>query len=407
MKNILVASFLIALAFGSVANAGTNSNPGQRSGARTIKQLTITVQNTLEFDRTEVVGITSKKLTGLLGKIALQDIRIKKNGSSDFFPLQWMDYDGDGKLDELLFKPEVKAKSVSRYTLLVDGRIAEPQSALTTYSRFVPERTDDYAWENDKVAFRTYGPDAQMRIEKNVPGGTLSSGIDIWLKRTSAPVINKWYKGYLTDQMFYHNDHGEGYDPYHVGASRGTGGTGVWEKDTLLVSRNFITYKTIAIGPLRTVFELTYAPYSSFKVKEIKRISLDLGSNFSKFEVSYVADQPLPNYTIGITLHEKRGNFNIDTTLGVFIHHEEIDRVYVGEALIFDPASVTGAFAHKPNQRDQSNLLVLTNPTGKINYYAGFAWAKSGQVNSPGDWEKMVHKQSVVLMNPLKVKVNN
>jgi hypothetical protein len=365
------------------------------------------VQNTLEFDRTEVVGITSKKLTGLLGKIALQDIRIKKNGSSDFFPLQWMDYDGDGKLDELLFKPEVKAKSVSRYTLLVDGRIAEPQSALTTYSRFVPERTDDYAWENDKVAFRTYGPDAQMRIEKNVPGGTLSSGIDIWLKRTSAPVINKWYKGYLTDQMFYHNDHGEGYDPYHVGASRGTGGTGVWEKDTLLVSRNFITYKTIAIGPLRTVFELTYAPYSSFKVKEIKRISLDLGSNFSKFEVSYVADQPLPNYTIGITLHEKRGNFNIDTTLGVFIHHEEIDRVYVGEALIFDPASVTGAFAHKPNQRDQSNLLVLTNPTGKINYYAGFAWAKSGQVNSPGDWEKMVHKQSVVLMNPLKVKVNN
>ena len=27
-----------------------------------------------------------------------------------------------------------------------------------TYARFVPERSDDFAFENDKVAFRIYGP---------------------------------------------------------------------------------------------------------------------------------------------------------------------------------------------------------------------------------------------------------
>src|SRR5205085_8225450 len=101
---------------------------------------------------------------------------------------------------------------------------------FSTYSRFVPERIDDYAWENDRVAFRTYGPVTQRIVEEGKPGGTLSSGLDCWLKRVPYPVIDKWYKKSIEGGS-YHKDEGEGYDPYHVGLSRGCGGIGVWKND--------------------------------------------------------------------------------------------------------------------------------------------------------------------------------
>ena len=39
-----------------------------------------------------------------------------------------------------------------------------------TFCRFVPERSDDFAWENDKIAFRAYGPALSASAE--------NSGID-------------------------------------------------------------------------------------------------------------------------------------------------------------------------------------------------------------------------------------
>lgn len=52
---------------------------------------------------------------------------------------------------------------------------------------FVPERKDDFAFENDKVAFRIYGPALKDSKE--------NSGIACWLKRVDSPIIDKWYRG--------------------------------------------------------------------------------------------------------------------------------------------------------------------------------------------------------------------
>ena len=41
--------------------------------------------------------------------------------------------------------------------------------------RFVPERKDDFAWENDLIAFRAYGPALRYFPE--------DSGFDAWPKR--------------------------------------------------------------------------------------------------------------------------------------------------------------------------------------------------------------------------------
>jgi len=374
------------------------------AGLQAQKTLKVTVTNPSSFDRQEVVNIKMSSIAKFLKGKQEKDIRIVSKKSNTPQILQWLDNEGDGQNDELLFYVKISSKSSEIFTLEENKSIPQPEISVTTYSRFVPERTDDYTWENDKVAFRTYGPDAQKRTEEHRENGTLSSGIDLWLKRTNKSIINSWYKGYEKDPMYYHKDRGEGYDPYHVGGSRGTGGTGVWENDSLLVSKNFDGYRKIAEGPLRTVFELTYNPYSSYNVIEKKRISLDLGSNFSRFEVSYQSNKVLPNYTVGISLHENKGNAEIFKDEGIFAHHETIDGVYLGEGIVILPQHFQNAIVNKSKAKDQSNLLVLTKPTGKITYFAGFAWGKGGQASTSAEWIQILKKQAEIIAHPLILK---
>lgn len=368
------------------------------------KGINIEVKNNLDFNRKEIVGIPSGKLAGLLKNTSEKNVRIKIQGAKDYLRTQWIDYNNDGVGDELLFEVDIKANSVVNYSIVSDTAKV-PESKATTYSRFVPERIDDYAWENNKVAFRAYGPKTQQLVEEHKEGGTLSSGIDLWLKKVDYSIIDNWYKKNVASPGYYHIEHGEGYDPYHVGASRGTGGAGIWENDSLQVAKNYISYKTIATGPLRTVFELTYAPWSSYGVQETKRISLDLDSNFSKFEISLRSDKKIPNYTLGITLHEKKGEVNINKINGWFRHWEPIDSSFVGEGIVVNPEVVSTAFANDSKTPDQSNLLIVTNPAAKLTYYAGFAWTGSKQISDVTQWDEMLAKQAKIIANPLQVIV--
>lgn len=368
-------------------------------------QISVQVKNNLNFERNEVVAVPVSKLRSFLNKNKEEEIRIK-NSKGQLITIQWIDNDGDENNDELLFMAHIAGKSSEKYTITADGKSSVPENKVTTYSRLVPERVDDYAWENEKIAFRMYGPKGQKEALAGVKGSTLSSGVDIWLKRTEQPVINKWYKGYLTDPMYYHKDsRGEGYDPYHVGDSRGTGGIGIWKDGKLQVSQNFVTSKTIAEGPLRTVFELTYNPWSDFGVKETKRISLDLGSNFSKFESTFEAEKKVPNYTIGITLHKNEGEAKLNDKEGYYLHWEKIDDAFVGEGIVVNPETIEKSMAFKSETPDQSNLLVITKPQRKLTYYAGFAWQKSGQIHTQKDWEDLLKKQAQIIANPLQITI--
>ncbi|WP_258104876.1 DUF4861 domain-containing protein [Marinoscillum sp. MHG1-6] len=371
---------------------------------------TFTIENPAAVDRlAAVVGISIEQLGDISVISNLDDILVEDVLTQEKLRTQWVDNDQDSTMDELLFLTGLTAgeKKDIRIYWQEGGSTLQPTSESTTYSRFVPERTDDYTWENDKVAFRTFGPEAQRMIEENIPGGTLSSGIDLWLKKVNYSIIDSWYEGNLKEGGYYHIDHGEGYDPYHVGKSRGTGGTGVWADDTLLTSKNFAAYRTIAIGPLRTVFELDYAPWSEYGVKETKRITLDLGSNFSKYEISLSSDQPVPNYTIGITLHEKEGEVDLNGELGYYSHWEPIKGSQVGEGIVIDPTVVIKAFDFRTEVPDQSQLIVLTDSTlTTLTYYAGFAWTESGQVTTKEDWLQMLANQKEIVDNPVKVNID-
>lgn len=370
--------------------------------------LNVTVTNPSDNRRKEIVSVKYEVLRPFIGNRDDSVLRVRETGNDQYLVTQWIDYDPDGAPDELLFFVEMDPFETKEYEILLEknsnGRQAE--SKLTTYSRFVPERTDDYAWENDKVAFRTYGPEAQRLVESNEPGGTLSSGIDLWLKCVDYPVIDKWYAANDAEPGYYHIDHGEGYDPYHVGTSRGTGGIGIWQQDTLLTSKNFTSYRTIATGPLRTIFELDYGPWGDYGVAETKRISLDLGSNFSKVELFLETKEEVPNVAIGITTHDGNGETKLRPEEGWFRHWEKIDDAYLGEGIVISPSAVIKAFVHSSGTPDQSQLLILADSDGgPLTYYAGFGWTKSGQVATKADWDDLILRQVKVLSKPLIVKI--
>jgi hypothetical protein len=393
----MIGVFLAALALGACQSAPDHK--------------TITVTNLLNLGRqAETIVIPVAEIRALVDKFGADSLLVSSSATGQVLVSQVVDNNGDGTPDEILFQADIQAKGELTFEIAGGkGNVARPQSPMTTYSRFVPERTDDYTWENDRVAFRTYGPVAQQMVEQGKPGGTLTSGMDAWLKKVNYPVINSWYKKNQDNAGYYHIDHGEGYDPYHVGASRGLGGLGVWDQDSLYVSRNFTGYKKLTEGPIRTVFELTYAPWQANgrTITEKKRISLDLGSNLSRHEVSLASDKSLPNVAMGITLHDKKGKVKANKAQGWFRYWEPMDDAWLGSGLVIAPGQVQDFKDHRVATQDQSHLLVMARPGGgPLVYYAGFGWTKSGQFKTAAEWDQYLEAFASRVAHPVQVKIN-
>ncbi|TDN37556.1 DUF4861 domain-containing protein [Hymenobacter sp. UV11] len=369
-------------------------------------QATLTVRNQLnQLRRAETISLPLAQLPASVRQLAPASLRVHDAATKQVLVSQLLDNDGDGRPDALLFQTDVPAKGTKTFTLAA-GTEAVPSSAVTTFARFVPERTDDFAWENERVAFRTYGPNAEQLFDKKDPAGTLSSGMDCWLKRVSYPIIDKWYGQHVRTPFSYHKDTGEGYDPYHVGTSRGVGGTGVLEGGKLYISKNFATYKVLATGPIRTVFELTYAPWDAAgkPVTEKKIISLDLGSNLTRYEETMTAPTPLPNCTIGLTLHEAKGAVRADRAAGWFRYWEAVDDSFLGTGVVVAPSAITDYEDHRSPDKDANQLYIVTKPQQHtVVFYAGFGWTKSGQFASAAAWDAYLAEFAQRLASPLKV----
>lgn len=321
--------------------------------------------------------------------------------SKEKIVFQLVDTNSDGKNDVLLFQPKIKANATKKFYLTYAD---EKQDALAThcYSRFVPERKDDYAWENNRVAFRTYGPVAQKMKEDGVKGGTLSSGMDAWLKRVEYPIINKWYKKHTSGTGSYHKDTGEGLDNFHVGISRGVGGIAVKSDTNYQYSKNFISWKTITNGPIRTSFILNYATWDANgkQIKESKKISLDYGQNLSKFEINISGTNTI---SAGLTLHKKDGNSTLNKNW--MSYWELFDDSELGQGLVTTDTYFINSEAYKTSKKEESNLYTnLKVVNNKVIYYAGFGWKKSNQFKNEQEWKAYLNNFSNRISNPLLVK---
>lgn len=362
------------------------------------------MKNPLAIARHEVVSIPKNELDKMKDGNSGKAWVVKEKKSDVIVLSQGIDLDGDTVVDELIFEVTLQPNETKEFIVSQGHESKSNSPTRSTHSRLVPERIDDYAWENDLVAFRTYGPEAQRLVDENQKGGTLSSGLDCWLKRVNYPVIDKWYKKYV-DGGTYHKDDGEGYDPYHVGASRGCGGIGVWQNDSLYVSKNFVSTKKIAEGPLRNIFELTYAPWqaSGSVIKETKRITIDLGEQLYKVEEIFSSDKKLPNITIGITLHEKKGKVSTDPREGTFSYWEAIDDSELGTAVVINPSYIISHSDYRTKKKDLSQLYIIAKPQSGLSYYAGYAWTKAGAITTPEEWMNYLSIFSKRLRTPLIV----
>lgn len=293
--------------------------------------------------------------------------------------------------------PLVSVESLTPVTVAPPTPVQAPQSVATqpattdpattrpaTWARFVPERLDDFAWENDLIAFRAYGP--AIKTTK----GTEDSGIDCWLKRVPYPIIDKWYaldkKG-----LPYHTDHGEGNDPYHVGATRGCGGLGIWQDGQMITSGPYKTWKIISREPQKTIFELTYDyNVAGAKIEEVKRITIELGQRLFRAESTFTRDgRPAAlDIAIGITTHNGKAKPTFDPKHGWMSCWEKLEGYGLGTGVAIAPARVALMREVKSQKPDESHALLLTRTdgAGQVAYYAGYGWEKAGQINTPEKW---------------------
>jgi len=372
---------------------------------------TITVTNTTDLIRkNESIEISLDQLQNLSAEKISTLILTDSNNNR--VKTQLVKSNSDETSDYLLFQADsLQAGETRNFTILFDSKEdeVEVKDTIRTHSRFVPERIDDFAWENDKVAFRTYGPKCQELSEKGDPSGLISSGIDCWLKRVDYPIVDRWYKNALNGKS-YHVDHGEGLDNYHVGTTRGCGGTALICDGEQILSKNFTAWKVIANGPIRSIFELTYAPISvcGEEVIEKKRISIDLGTEFYQCDVRYESKTELTEGFVGIALHKGTGEIKANSKEGWLSYWEPMGDSYLGTAILLDPNTIIkNKLDPTINENERFNNtgthLKITN--NSFRYRAGFGWKKRGDYISAQDWQQHLVEESIKNSNPIQIKI--
>jgi len=274
-------------------------------------------------------------------------------------------------------------------------------------ARYVQERLDDFAWENDLVAHRTYGPALGAPAPAGVTKEVLaSSGLDIWFKRVNYPVVDRWYnKGH----DHYHKDEGEGMDMYNVGKSRGCGGTGVWDGKQLFTSHNYKSWQVLANGPVRAIFELSYDSWDAAgtAVSEVKRFTVDAGHQFDRVESTFTFSG-VPQLTVAIGLNKTPADkgqspqiaVTRDQPKGTLLQWvEQASNGAFGTAIVLPGAT---GFTEDP-----LNHLVLANVTpGKpLLYYVGAAWTRAGRIPSQDAWKARVAEVAARAANPVRVAI--
>ena len=375
----------------------------------------VTVQHDLAITRpSETISIPWKDVNAampgaMVQKIAVKDAkgRVLPHQVTNIAP-QAKDPKNEGvAYGELLFQHSFAPgeKSASFSVERIDG--VAPPFPIKAFARQVPERLDDFAWENDKVAHRTYGPALAAPAPAGVVKEVLvTSGLDLWFKRVDYPIVDRWYnKGH----DHYHKDQGEGMDMYNVGKSRGAGGTGIWDGKTLYTGVNYASFRILANGPIRAVFELHYAPWDAGgrQVSEVKRFTVDAGHWLDRIDSTFTttAGDTAP-LTVAVGLNKTPSDkgqdpkIQVGRTGDVLLQWvEQSSNDAFGTAIVLPKAE---GFA-----QDALNELVFTKatPGQPLRYYAGGAWSRAGEITSRTQWERQAHDIAARDASPVRVSI--
>ena len=334
------------------------------------------------------------------------------------------------------------------YQLSHDGKIlldagVRPQGTLTftfkkgtpkvyrtvCWGRLVPERKDDFSWENDRAAYRVYGPALQRTGEQ-------SYGLDVWSKNTPELVVD--YRYHVEDinipratelrkvdrkagdllyrESSYHNDHGRGMDLYKVGATLGCGTPALMVDGALVYPYCFKDYEVLDNGPMRMTVRLTYQPtvVKGDTVVEHRLIQLDKGSNFNKMTVWYDGMTQSAALASGVVIHSEDKE---SVVLGKdYVQYADpTDNVAVNNCELFVatlyPAGVTKTkklLFDKPKNGSEGHALGIQDDyCGEpFTYYFGSAWSKY-DVRTQQEWQQRIDWTMRQIKQPLQVSIKD
>lgn len=299
---------------------------------------------------------------------------------------------------ELLFQTDLGPEQTKSYRLMkLPEGVQKPRAQTTTYCCFLPERKDDFAWENDKVANRMYGPALEYE--------TITSGVDAWGKCVPYPVVEKFIRDYTLKDVPYHENHGEGGDFYKVGNTLGCGGMAPFVNEKVQLPRNFVGWKVLANGPIRSVFELTYEAWDAgeYEVSETKRISIDLGSHMSRFESRYAAqDGDSIPLAAGIILRDTSDQtWTADGTIAYWLPTDFVSGMM--------GCGVVWGAEYKPELVGADSHLLLTleqKVDTPVVYYAGSCWDENAEFDSFEKWQQYLAGFKSRIDNPVVIEMD-
>ena len=383
------------------------------------QQVTVTVINSAESQRQELVEVDAKAVREKLGIADGTPFKVF-NALRQEVAYQ-LTYDG-----KLLLDASVRPMGVARFTV-VPG---QPRPMKTVVcGRQYPERVDDIAWENDRGAYRLYGPALQRNKER-------AFGNDVWVKNTPDLVVEQRYNLELSNHAAvealrkagntaaadsleelttYHYDHGYGLDCYKVGPSLGCGAPALMDGNQIVFPYCYTQYEILDNGPLRFTVSLTYETkeFHGEQVTEHRLLSLDKGSNFNRQIVWYEGATKPIDVASGVVIH------NEDTT-SVYMEHPFVAyadptdnpagqnfQIYVGVVFPYDQVQTLRVPNEGAANGINGHALAVrrgVQPGQRVTYYWGSAWSKYDCTNFL-QWLMRIAELQENLRNPLKVTV--
>lgn len=349
----------------------------------------ISISNPVSFNRNnELVPIAWGDIILKYPGIDTANFKIINIETKKELPWQ-LEFKGEKNIQNLLIQLNIAGNTKARIGIQ-KGKSQTVNSK--TYGRYVPERKDDFAWENDKIAFRLYGKALELTPSE------MAYGMDVWVKRTNKLIINERYK-----RGEYHIDHGDGMDYYHVGLTLGDGDIAPYILDSIYFSKNYRRWRVLDNGPLRTTFELEYDKWNvnGMMVSVSKRISLDAGSQLSRIEATFVSGEkrPLP-VVVGLAKRKEQGAMLLDEQQGIMAYwepqHGEDGITGVGTILI---TPVTGIRV----TAEQILANTISANSEPVVYYTGACWNKANEITSPQTWFEYMHSFKKRLSDSLKI----
>ena len=358
----------------------------------------VRAENSLAFTRTdETIGLAWNDVKAKLPNATPTQVRVRDFASGRAVVSQVVDNDGDGTMDELIFQATFAPNDVKRF--VIEAAPPSKPDKVRVYASHQDPR-DDVAWESDRIAFRIYGQ-GLWKVDS-----LLSSGVDVWVKRVRTPIVEKWYaKGH--DE--YHRDTGEGADFFDVGQTLGAGGTAIWRDGKMYRAWNFKSWKIIANGPVRAIFELQYQPWdagSGPRVTETKRIALDAGQNLNHVTSIFRSESPVNDLPWVTGLVKQPSVVGSESKarpwawLSVWgpVVPKDGGHGDLGTAVLIPRDAVS-----EWRENDDHYFLVShAKPGEPVNYWIGAGWTDSGDYRDVRDWWNYLDQFSQRLSAPIK-----